>query len=263
MKGAANHKEVVIKTANLHKSFGDNPVLCGIDFEARASEVVSIIGASGSGKSTLLRCLNLLEIPEQGDIWIDQKPLPLSEPVDQGKQRKISNQKELRVIRSKLAMVFQGFNLWGHKTILQNITEGPIKVLGQPKDQAEQKARELLQRVNLPGKEKNFPAELSGGQQQRVAIARALAMEPRAMLFDEPTSALDPELVGEVLAVMRELADEGRTMILVTHEMGFAREVSDQVMFMYEGKILEQGSPDELFGHTKEDVCKKFLASVL
>lgn len=250
-----------LSICNIHKQFDELKVLKGITFGAKEHEVVSLIGASGSGKSTLLRCINLLEIPDQGDIWIDGKRLPLSEP--NGKTRKITNTREVRNMRARLAMVFQGFNLWSHLTILENVTEGPIRVLGQKKAEAISEAKALLEKVGIFDKQDVYPSHLSGGQKQRAAIARALAMQPKIILFDEPTSALDPELVGEVLTVMRSLATEGRTMIVVTHEMGFAREISDRVIFLHEGEIGEQGPPQQLFGNPQTEACRKFLASVL
>jgi len=246
---------------NLHKTFGDNEVLKGVSLTAHQGDVVSILGSSGSGKSTLLRCINLLEIPTSGQISVNGEELNLKkgrkgelEPVDP---------KQISRIRSRLSMVFQSFNLWSHMTILENIIEAPVHVLKKPKVKAIEDAMELLEKVGIAEKADAYPGEMSGGQQQRVAIARALAMEPEAMLFDEPTSALDPELVNEVLQVMRQLADEGRTMIVVTHEMGFAREVSDHVIFLHEGKIEEQGPPDEIFKRPKSERFKQFLSSGL
>ncbi|WDR04497.1 ATP-binding cassette domain-containing protein [Devosia rhodophyticola] len=246
---------------NIHKDFGGLEVLKGISFGARQHEVVSLIGASGSGKSTLLRCINLLEIPEKGEITVDGKRLPLS-PSGRG-HRHITNKRDVRLFRASLAMVFQNFNLWAHMTIRQNVMEGPVQVLKVPKAEATEQAEALLARVGLFDKLDAYPAHLSGGQQQRAAIARALAMQPKILLFDEPTSALDPELVGEVLAVMRDLASEGRTMVVVTHEMGFAREVSENVVFLHQGRIGEQGSPEQIFQSPQTDACRKFLASVL
>ena len=255
------HRHDYLSVRDIHKRFDKLEVLKGISFGAKEHEVVSLIGASGSGKSTLLRCINLLEIPDKGDIWIDDKRLPLSTP--DTKSRRITNEREVREMRARLAMVFQGFNLWSHLTILENVIEGPVRVLGQSKMEAIVTARELLEQVGISDKLDVYPSHLSGGQKQRAAIARALAMQPKIILFDEPTSALDPELVGEVLSVMRDLAREGRTMIVVTHEMGFAREISDRVIFLHEGGIGEQGTPDELFGAPESEACRKFLASVL
>ena len=250
-----------ITISDLHKTFGENEVLKGVSLTAHPGDVVSILGSSGSGKSTLLRCINLLEVPTSGQIHVNGEALELKkgrmgelEPVDP---------KQISRIRSRLSMVFQSFNLWSHMTILENIIEAPVHVLKKPKPKAIEDAMELLKKVGIAEKADAYPGELSGGQQQRVAIARALAMEPEAMLFDEPTSALDPELVNEVLQVMRQLADEGRTMIVVTHEMGFTREVSDHVIFLHEGKIEEQGPPDQVFEHPESDRFKQFLSSGL
>lgn len=245
----------------IHKSFGPLHVLKGISLEASQHEVVSLIGASGSGKSTLLRCINLLEIPDRGEIWMDGKPMPLSEAG--AGIRRITDHRALRLMRTQLAMVFQSFNLWSHMTILENVTECPVHVLGVPKAEARGQAEALLERVGIADKRNVYPAQLSGGQQQRAAIARALAMEPKILLFDEPTSALDPELVGEVLKVMRDLAEEGRTMIVVSHEMRFVREVSNKVVFLHQGQIGESGSPDDIFHSPRTEACQKFLSSVL
>ncbi len=243
------------------KRFGHVDVLKGVSFSAQRQDVVSLIGPSGSGKSTLLRCLNLLEIPDGGEITIAGTRLPLSDSGATG--RSITDAGQVRRLRAKLAMVFQGFNLWTHLTILENIILAPMRVLGLSRKEATERAMALLERVGISQKADSYPAQLSGGQQQRVAIARALAMEPEVLLFDEPTSALDPELVGEVLAVMRQLADEGRTMIVVTHEIGFAREVSDQVVFLYDGVIAEAGPPSQVILNPQTEMCSKFLASVL
>jgi ABC-type histidine transport system ATPase subunit len=246
---------------NIEKRFGELTVLKGVSLDAPQNEVVSLIGSSGSGKSTLLRCINLLTIPDGGDIWIDGVRLPLSEA---GKQpRRITDNKAVRLARARLAMVFQSFNLWAHRTILENVTEGPVHVLGVGKAEAREKAEALLDRVGIVDKCDFYPAQLSGGQQQRAAIARALAMEPKILLFDEPTSALDPELVGEVLKVMRDLAEEGRTMIVVSHEMSFVREVSNKVVFLHQGRIAEEGSPADLFQAPESEACQKFLSSVI
>jgi octopine/nopaline transport system ATP-binding protein len=254
-------KSAAISVDNLHKYFGPIEVLKGVSLNAHSGDVVSILGSSGSGKSTLLRCVNLLEIPTSGDISIDGEKLALK-PGRKGIMEP-SDMRQIERIRSQLAMVFQSFNLWAHMTILQNIIEAPIHVLKKDKAQAIDEARVLLEKVGISEKADAYPAELSGGQQQRVAIARALAMEPKAMLFDEPTSALDPELVNEVLQVMRQLADEGRTMIVVTHEMGFAREVSDQVIFLHEGRIEEQGEPAQVFDQPESERFRQFLSSGL
>ena len=230
-----------LQAENIHKSYGSNQVLKGVTLHARAGDVISLIGSSGSGKSTLLRCINLLEKPQQGRIIVAGEELQLK--AGRHGELEAVQPKQLQRLRTKLAMVFQHFNLWAHKTVLQNIIEAPIHVLGLPKDEAITRARKYLQLVGLEGREDVYPNHMSGGQQQRVAIARALAVEPEVMLFDEPTSALDPELVGEVLRVMQVLAQEGRTMVVVTHEIGFAREVSNHVVFLHKGLIEEQGDP--------------------
>jgi len=254
-------KTAAISITDLHKTFGDNQVLKGVSLNAHPGDVVSILGSSGSGKSTMLRCINLLEIPTSGQITINGEPLNLKQ--NRHGELEPGDANQIARIRSSLSMVFQSFNLWSHMTILENIIEAPVHVLKKNKSEAIEKGRELLAKVGIPDKADAYPGELSGGQQQRVAIARALAMEPQALLFDEPTSALDPELVNEVLQVMRQLADEGRTMIVVTHEMGFAREVSDQVIFLHEGLIEEQGPPDHVFDHPKSERFKQFLSSGL
>lgn len=241
---------IVIHVSNLHKYFGKNEVLKGINEHIEKGEVVVVIGPSGSGKSTFLRCLNLLEVPTKGIVQFEGVEIT-------------NKKKELDKLRQKMGMVFQQFNLFPHKTILENITITPIKVKGISKEDAEKKAYELLDKVGLKEKANDYPASLSGGQKQRIAIARALAMEPDVMLFDEPTSALDPEMVGEVLSVMKDLAKEGMTMVVVTHEMGFAKEVGDRIFFMDQGIILEQGTPKEIFEEAKEERTKEFLAKVL
>lgn len=246
---------------DLHKRFGDREVLRGVSLTARPGDVVAIVGSSGSGKSTLLRCLNLLEQPHQGVLRLGDETLELV-PDRDGSLRAASAQ-QLQRWRARLAMVFQAFNLWAHRTVVENITEAPIHVLGQPREQAVRRAQQLLERVGLAHRREVYPAQLSGGEQQRVAIARALAMDPDVMLFDEPTSALDPELVGEVLAVMRELAREGRTMLVVTHEMGFAREVANQVLFLHQGRVEEQGDPREVLVHPRSERLRQFLAGGL
>lgn len=240
----------MLKVKNLYKSFGDHEVLKDINENIKKGEVVCVIGPSGSGKSTFLRCLNLLEEPTAGEVYLDDELINTPEI-------------DINKARQKLGMVFQNFNLFPHKNVLQNITMAPINVLGMSQENAEKKAKELLETVGLSDKAEAYPRSLSGGQQQRVAIARALAMEPEAMLFDEPTSALDPEMVGDVLAVMKELAAQGMTMVIVTHEMGFAREVGDRVIFMDDGSIVEEGTPAELFDNPKEDRVKDFLSKVL
>lgn len=246
---------------DLHKRFGDREVLRGVSLTARPGDVVAIVGSSGSGKSTLLRCLNLLEQPHQGVLRLGDETLELV-PDRDGSLRAASAQ-QLQRWRARLAMVFQAFNLWAHRTVVENITEAPIHVLGQPREQAVWRAQQLLERVGLAHRREVYPAQLSGGEQQRVAIARALAMDPDVMLFDEPTSALDPELVGEVLAVMRELAREGRTMLVVTHEMGFAREVANQVLFLHQGRVEEQGDPREVLVRPRSERLRQFLAGGL
>ncbi|EEW25600.1 ABC transporter ATP-binding protein [Rhodobacter ferrooxidans] len=245
-----------IRIENLHKSFGKLEVLKGVSLTAREGDVVAIIGGSGSGKSTMLRCINFLENPTSGRIVIGGEVVALRPDGGPADRRQIEK------LRQHLGMVFQQFNLWTHKTILENLIEVPVHVLGTPKAEAVARAEALLARVGLAEKAQTYPAFLSGGQQQRAAIARALAIEPRAMLFDEPTSALDPELVGEVLGVIRDLAAEGRTMILVTHEMKFAREVASHVIYLYNGVIEEEGPPEALFGAPKSDRLKQFLKSV-
>ena len=240
----------MIHVNNLHKSFGKNEVLKGINEHIKQGEVVVIIGPSGSGKSTFLRCLNLLEVPTKGEITFEGK--------------NITDKKEnINKIREKMGMVFQQFNLFPHKTVLENLCLAPIKVKGLSKEEAKNKAMELLKRVGLSDKASAYPNSLSGGQKQRIAIARALCMEPDVMLFDEPTSALDPEMVGEVLSVMKSLANEGMTMIIVTHEMGFAKEVGDRILFMDEGKIMESGTPEEIFLNAKNQRTIDFLSKVL
>jgi histidine transport system ATP-binding protein len=251
-----NSAKLVIR--DLHKTFGDNEVLKGVSLNANAGDVISIIGSSGSGKSTFLRCINFLEQPSQGSIQLNGEQL--NTVLDKSGNLKATSPKQLQKMRTQLMMVFQHFNLWSHMTVLENIVEGPIHVLGLKRAEAEERARKYLRKVGLPESvEGKYPSFLSGGQQQRVAIARALAMEPEVMLFDEPTSALDPELVGEVLKVMQSLAEEGRTMIVVTHEMGFARHVSNHVIFLHQGKIEEQGDPKEVLINPKSERLKQFL----
>jgi arginine/ornithine transport system ATP-binding protein len=235
-------------------------VLKGISLDAHRGDVISIIGSSGSGKSTFLRCINLLETPTGGEIWVNGELIKMKnnragEPVP-------VSDKQVQRIRSRLAMVFQGFNLWSHMTVMQNVIEAPVHVLGVPKAEAIEQAEALLHRVGLYERRDYYPGHLSGGQQQRAAIARALAVEPEVLLFDEPTSALDPELVGEVLGVMRSLAEEGRTMLVVTHEMSFARDVSNHVMFLHQGLVEEQGDPKELFNAPESERLKQFISSI-
>lgn len=241
---------LVIKVKELYKQFGDLKVLKGINETIKKGEVVVIIGPSGSGKSTFLRCLNLLETPTSGDIIFEDKSI-------------LSKDSDINKVREKMGMVFQQFNLFPHLSILDNITISPIQVKHMEKSKAEEIAMELLSRVGLADKAKAFPNQLSGGQKQRIAIVRALAMEPDLMLFDEPTSALDPEMVGEVLDVMKSLASEGMTMVVVTHEMGFAKEVGDRVVFMDDGKIVESGTPDEIFNNPQNPRTQDFLRKVL
>ena len=250
----------IIKTENICKSFGSVDVLKNVSLTVEPGEVVVIIGPSGAGKSTYLRSLNHLEKPTSGKIWIDDKLI--EDRVNGHNQVKLPH-KERAAILLEMGMVFQRFNLFPHKTALQNVMLAPMNVKGVPEKEAKEKAVKLLNQVGLGDRLDSYPAQLSGGQQQRVAIARALAMEPKMMLFDEPTSALDPELVGDVLNVMKELAEEGMTMLVVTHEMGFAREVADRVVFMYDGAILEEGSPKEIFTNPKHDRTRQFLQSVL
>ena len=247
--------ETILKAEDIHKSFGRLEVLKGISLEARNHDVISILGSSGSCKSTFLRCLNFLEIPTSGKVTVHGEEILV-------KNGKPQNVRHIEDIRSRLGMLFQQFNLWTHRTALENVMEGPVQVKREPKADARDRAEALLKRVGLEDRMHMYPSQLSGGQQQRVAIARALAMEPDAILFDEPTSALDPELVGEVLKVMQSLAAEGRTMIVVTHEMGFAREVSSEVVFLHEGRIAEQGPPDEMFTHPKTEVFERFISKV-
>ena len=239
----------VIRVKGLTKQFGELPVLCGIDCAIAASEVVCVIGPSGSGKSTFLRCLNGLEEASGGEVWV----------------RGVSvhdQHTDVDALRSEIGMVFQRFNLFPHKTVLDNIALAPMSVRGLARETAHERARQLLQKVGLADKIDAYPNQLSGGQQQRVAIARALAMQPQIMLFDEPTSALDPEMVGEVLGVMQTLADEGMTMVVVTHEMGFARQVADRVLFIDEGLVVEQGAPDDLFDRPQQERTRRFLSNV-
>ncbi|MDB9972372.1 ABC transporter ATP-binding protein [Oceanospirillaceae bacterium] len=250
---------LALSISDLHKSFNQNEVIKGMSLDANKGDVISLIGASGSGKSTFLRCINLLETPNSGEVRVDGELIEMK--TNSKGNRMPADQKQVDRIRTKLGMVFQSFNLWSHMTILQNVTEAPIHVLGQTKAEANEKAMLLLEKVGIADKAHQYPDHLSGGQQQRAAIARALAMDPKVMLFDEPTSALDPELVAEVLKVMRQLAAEGRTMIVVTHEMTFAREVSSKVVFLHQGMIEEQGTPEEVFQNPKSERCRQFLAS--
>jgi glutamate transport system ATP-binding protein len=242
--------EALVRLQGVDKWFGELHALKGVDLDVRRGEVVVVIGPSGSGKSTLCRTINRLETIDRGTITLDGRPLP-------------AEGRELAALRAEVGMVFQSFNLFAHKTILENVTLGPIKVRGQKREAAEQGARELLDRVGVGSQAEKYPAQLSGGQQQRVAIARALAMEPKVMLFDEPTSALDPEMIKEVLDVMVDLARQGMTMIVVTHEMGFARTAADRVVFMADGAIVEENTPDEFFTRPRSDRARDFLGKIL
>ena len=254
---------VVIQVEGVHKTFGDLHVLKGCDLTVRSGEVAVLVGPSGSGKSTLLRCINQLEEPTAGRVLVDGVVQGYrAEPLPDGRWQKL-RPVEIAAQRSRIGMVFQRFHLFPHLTALANVMEAPVQVRGLPRAAAEAKARELLERVGLGDRADHYPSELSGGQQQRVAIARALAMDPELMLFDEPTSALDPELVSEVLGVLKDLAADGMTMVVVTHEMGFAREVADRVVFMDEGRILESGTAEQVIDHPRSERLKGFLASVL
>ncbi|MGI9409175.1 MAG: ABC transporter ATP-binding protein [Hyphomicrobiaceae bacterium] len=250
-----------LQVEGLFKRFGELEVLRGIDLRANHHDVISVIGSSGSGKSTLLRCINFLEMPDDGRIVVSGEEIQVSS--DRKGRKRVGDNGQIERLRTRLGMVFQNFNLWSHMTVLQNVMEGPVTVLGLDKPTAKERAMALLEKVGIGEKHAAYPSELSGGQQQRVAIARALCMEPQVLLFDEPTSALDPELVGEVLKVMRDLAQEGRTMIVVTHEMGFAREVSSEVVFLDGGLVAERNTPEELFNRPQSERCRKFLASII
>ena len=249
-------RPVVVRVEDLHKYFGSLEVIKGVDLEVRQGEVVVIFGRSGSGKSTMLRCLNFLEDPTDGVIEVDGIRL-------RGGHRKRAMREQIRQLRIRTGMVFQDFNLFPNMSALENVMEGPVTIKKIPREQAEPIAREQLAKVGLADKADEYPIRLSGGQKQRVAIARALAMEPKVMLFDEPTSALDPELIGEVLAVMKDLAHEGITMIVVTHEMGFAREVADRMLFFHDGVILEEGTPSEIINNPRNEQTRTFLSAVL
>lgn len=248
----------VLEIRDLHKSYGALEVLKGVDLVAERGHVVSLIGSSGSGKSTLLRCCNLLEDSQQGEIVFEGEPVRWK---GEGLRRHPADRAQITRIRTNLAMVFQQFNLWSHMTILQNVMEAPVTVLRQDRAVVEERARALLAKVGIADKADVYPAQMSGGQQQRAAIARALCMEPRALLFDEPTSALDPELEQEVVRVIKALAEEGRTMLLVTHDMRLAADVSDHVVFLHQGRIEEQGPPDELFSAPKTERLRGFLSA--
>ncbi|SFH26668.1 ABC transporter ATP-binding protein [Modicisalibacter xianhensis] len=246
-----------LEVRNLRKRFGSNEVLKGLSLQAHQGDVITLIGASGSGKSTFLRCMNLLEQPNEGDILVHGEEIRFKETRH---GREPADWKQVERIRAKLSMVFQGFNLWAHMTLLENVIEAPIHVLKKPRKEAIEQGRALLDRVGLLERADYYPAQMSGGQQQRGAIARALAMEPEVMLFDEPTSALDPELVGDVLKVMRDLAKEGRTMVVVTHEMAFARDVSSQVIYLHQGVVEEAGPPADVLDNPRSERLKQFLA---
>jgi len=250
-----------LEIQNLHKSYGTHQVLKGVSLEAKAGDVISLIGSSGSGKSTFLRCINLLEQPNAGTIVLNGEPLKLMPNKLGG--LKAAEPRQLQRMRSRLSMVFQHFNLWSHMSALENVMEAPVHVLGMAKKEAREKAEHYLNKVGVAHRMDAWPAHMSGGEQQRVAIARALAMEPEVMLFDEPTSALDPELVGEVLKVMQDLALEGRTMVVVTHEMGFAREVSNQLVFLHQGQVEERGNPREVLDNPQSERLQQFLAGSL
>ncbi|HSC84413.1 MAG TPA: ABC transporter ATP-binding protein [Pseudomonas sp.] len=248
-----------LEVRNLHKRYGSHEVLKGISLTARDGDVISILGSSGSGKSTFLRCINLLENPHQGQILVNGEELQLKPGKDN--QLLASNSKQINRMRSEIGFVFQNFNLWPHMSVLDNIIEAPRRVLGQSKAEAIEIAEALLAKVGIGDKRHAYPNQLSGGQQQRAAIARTLAMQPKVILFDEPTSALDPEMVQEVLNVIRALAEEGRTMLLVTHEMSFARQVSSEVVFLHQGQVEEQGSPEQVFDNPLSARCKQFMSS--
>ncbi|MFQ6018160.1 MAG: ABC transporter ATP-binding protein [Kiloniellaceae bacterium] len=258
---ATSPREAALVCEDIHKSFGALEVLKGVSMTAQEGDVIAMLGSSGSGKSTFLRCINLLETPDSGRVYVNGELIRMTK-TRSGKAAPADHDQVDR-IRSRLGMVFQQFNLWSHMTVLENVIEAPVHVLKVPKAEAHARARAVLDKVGLDDKLDYYPAHLSGGQQQRAAIARALAMEPEVMLFDEPTSALDPELVGEVLRVIRRLAEEGRTMVVVTHEMGFAREVSSHVIFLHEGRVEEEGPPGQVFGNQKSERFRQFLASNL
>ena len=256
---AGNHAALEVK--DLHKSFGDHEVIRGVSMSAHKGDVISILGASGSGKSTFLRCINLLEIPSAGEVIVAGEKIRMKTSKTGVYEPEDIHQVER--LRARLGMVFQSFNLWAHMTVIENVIEAPIHVLKIPKTEAIEQAEAILEKVGILERKDYYPAQLSGGQQQRVAIARGLAMKPEVMLFDEPTSALDPELVGEVLKVMRDLADEGRTMLVVTHEMSFARDVSSQVVFLHEGKVEEMGQPQQVFNNPESDRFRQFLSRTM
>ncbi len=251
-----------LSVTDLHKRYGEHEVLKGVSLNAKAGDVISIIGSSGSGKSTFLRCINFLEKPSEGAISVSNETIQLVR--DKDGQLKVADKNQLRLLRTRLTMVFQHFNLWSHMTVLENVMEAPIQVLGLSKADAKVRAVKYLEKVGIDERQHiKYPVHLSGGQQQRVSIARALAMEPEVLLFDEPTSALDPELVGEVLRIMQTLAEEGKTMVVVTHEMEFARHVSNHVIFLHKGRIEEEGTPDEVFNNPKSERLQQFLSGSL
>jgi polar amino acid transport system ATP-binding protein len=258
MDSPASTRPAIVELADIHKTFGDVEVLKGVSLTAHEGEVVALIGSSGSGKSTLLRCINMLEVPDQGTVRVAGELIALT---GSGSHRRIADERQIRRIRSELGMVFQQFNLWNHMTVLQNVIEAPILVQKRSRDEVEAEAREMLGKVGIAEKADAYPLQLSGGQQQRAAIARALCINPRVMLFDEPTSALDPELEAEVLRVIKLLADEGRTMILVTHDMAFARTVADRAVFLHLGRIEEEGPVDDFFDAPRSERLKQFLAA--
>jgi octopine/nopaline transport system ATP-binding protein len=250
-----------LEASGLVKRFGPIEVLRGLSLTAHDGDVIAILGSSGSGKSTFLRCINMLEVPEEGTVAVGGEQIRLRPK--RGGGREPSDRAQIDRIRTQLGMVFQSFNLWSHLTVLQNVIEAPIHVQKRPRNEILEEARALLEKVGIADKANCYPSQLSGGQQQRAAIARALAMRPKVMLFDEPTSALDPELVGEVLRVIQKLAEEGRTMILVTHEMGFAKEVANRVVFLHRGRIEEEGPPAQVFGAPRSERCRQFISSQL
>lgn len=259
MMSQSDGAQPLLRARGVHKSFGPVEVLKGIDLDVHQGQVVALIGASGSGKTTFLRCVNLLEEHDGGEILLDGDPVGYR--VENGRRRRMG-EAAVSAQRARIGMVFQSFNLFGHRTVLDNIIEAPVHVKGQPADQAKARAMELLEMVGLGTKADAYPIQLSGGQQQRVAIARAVAMDPKLMLFDEPTSALDPELVGEVLRVMRELAEQGMTMLVVTHELAFAREVADKVAFMDGGQIIEYGTPEQVLDNPQHERTKAFVSTL-
>lgn len=260
MDDKPNGATEALRVCGIHKWFGPLHVLRGISLDARDGDAITLIGASGSGKSTFLRCINLLEMPDDGEIVVTGEPIGLSKT---GAGRRAVDRRQVDRLRTRVGMVFQSFNLWTHMTVLQNVIEAPIHVLRVPRTDAMARAEALLDKVGIAEKRHAYPSQLSGGQQQRAAIARALAMQPKVLLFDEPTSALDPELVGEVLRVIRRLAEEGNTMVIVTHEMGFARDVSTKVMFLHQGQVEEEGTPEQVLVDPSSERTRQFLARTL